>query len=177
MAKKLDFITINIPQQLYNTMEDNTRYFDWSKDVPKFINNKIAKLQSQIIIRTQYYPKALNEKTVKVKIPIEREMTIQIKKYQKKVNWRYEIIDYLLAKENQIRQLKRQNHGLDSPDDIKIPKIQIRNDGSLLGKLVSDMDKFQQFIKDGTEITCVPFLRRQEEKKETHKERKRILKD
>ena len=123
---KPSFILVKIPEQLYTTMEENKSYFNWSKDVSEFIDERLTILEEQYEIKGYKSPKlTVDEKiTTNVKIAIPREIYDRLGKYEKTIAWRREIIVYLQKKEEEIKEFKGKNQGLDTPEDVNIPEIQ-----------------------------------------------------
>ena len=72
---KPSFILVKMPKQLYTTMEENKRYFNWSKDVSEFIDERITILEQEEI-KSYKSPKLTVDETIttNVKIAIPREI-------------------------------------------------------------------------------------------------------
>ena len=120
------YVTLNVSRQLYTYLEDNKRYFDWIKEVQNFLSEKVQEISKVIpgYVHNPIYTLSNKTNTIKIDVPISNELYNQLEKNQKVLNWKGEITRFLETREKQIEQLKKNEHGLDEPQDIPIPKIQ-----------------------------------------------------
>ena len=172
---QIKYISLQIPATLYQKLEDNKRYFDWTNGIVEIIKQKLLFLQKNEGNKSipKRIPEIETERTkVKVNITIPEIIFDQLKRYEKDLAWKEEILYYLQEKEKSIEKLKTQRHGLDRPQDIEIPKIQNKNASN------SPVNTFlTEFIKTGSEITGIPAITRQINNSTIDHERTRVLQD